>query len=139
MKQIKRYIPRRTPVSASDLNEIVAELVRVGKLSVAPPLAMRSDSSGVHIRLQAKPQIVLVEVGDDATDNILPVFRVRPGEWPPAVIPAERLIELDSHEVTKVANKDWDELVPDLEVEDRLFATWINGQYVALAPFEHDP
>ena len=41
--------------------------------------------------------------------------------------------------MTKVANKDWDELVPDLEVEDRLFATWINGQYVALAPFEHDP
>ena len=62
MKKIQRYIPRKTPVSASDLNAMAAELVRLGKLTVAPPLVLVSDGSGVHIRLQPRREIELVQV-----------------------------------------------------------------------------
>ena len=148
MKKIKRYIPRRTPVSASDLNAVAAELVRLGKLSASPPLVLQSDASGVHIRLQPKPEIDLAEVtdtptaemdGEDQVDDLLPVVRVRPGEWLPDVIPAGREIILRASVLPKVGNKWWGMLVPDLGVEDRLFITNINGEFVALAPFENDP
>lgn len=148
MKKIRRYIPRRTPVSASDLNAIAAEVARLGKLSASPPLVLRSDASGVHIRLQPKPEIDLAEVTDAPTaemdgavqvDDVLTVVRVRPGEWLPDEIPAGRELELRASVLTKVGNKWWDMLVPDLDVEDRLFITHINGEFVALAPFENDP
>lgn len=135
-------------MSASDLNAIAAELARLGKLSASPPLVLVSDASGVHIRLQPKPEIALAEVtdgpdavmdGGDQIDDLMTVVRVRPGEWLPDPIPAGREIELRASKMTKVGTNWWNMLVPDLDIEDRLFITHINGQFVALAPFENDP
>jgi len=148
MKKIKRYIPRRTPVSASDLNAIAAEVARLGKLSASPPLVLRSDASGVHLRLQPQREIELAEVTDAPdpemdggvqVDDLLPVARVRPSEWLPAVPPASRELVLRASKMTKVGTNWWNMLVPDLDIGDRLFITHINGEWIALAPFENDP
>ena len=148
MKKIKNYIPRRTPVSAGDLNAIAAELARLGKLSVSPPLVLRSDAGGVHLRLQPQREIELAEVTDAPDpemagpvqiDDLLPVARVRPSEWLPAPPPVAREVVLRASLMTKVGTNWWNMLVPDLDIGDRLFITHQNGEWLALVPFENDP
>ena len=102
----------------------------------------------MHLRLQPQREIELAEVtdGPDAemegavqVDDLLPVARVRPSEWLPAVIPPAREVVLRASKMTKVGTNWWNMLVPDLDIGDRLFITHQNGEWLALAPFENDP
>ena len=68
MKQIDRYIPLKSVVSAADLNAIVAELVRRGALTVSPPLTLADMRGGPMIRLPKVPELYPALIQEDAGD-----------------------------------------------------------------------
>lgn len=66
MKDIKRYIPGKTVVSASDINAIAAELVRQGRLTVAPPLVLAETPAGPVLGYPKMPVVRPALIKEDA-------------------------------------------------------------------------
>ena len=66
MKQIQRYIPRQTVVSASDINAIAAELARLGNLTAVPPLVLAETPAGPVIRYPKPPVVRPALIKEDA-------------------------------------------------------------------------
>ena len=146
MRKIQEYIAGLTRLSAADINTIVAELVRLGKLTVAPPLCLFSAHAGIGIRLQPQLNSLYVQVTGAAEEQeaphdwFLPVKRVNltQDDVTGSTIQLKASAQRYWAEHPAGGINMWDLLVPALADEDRFFIVLVQGEWVVLGPFEYD-
>lgn len=53
LKDIQRFIPGKTPISARTMNELVREVQRLGKISVGNGLLLSDNAAGLHFSVKS--------------------------------------------------------------------------------------
>jgi len=120
MKQIQHYVPRKTVVSAADVNAIAAELVRLGNLTVGPPLELTEGAAGPALACPLMPVIRPALITEDAPDFSLITAKLISFEGDGTIIEGEA-IHIRVANVHSEGGAWWSRVAPFLKTDMLVF------------------